>query len=205
MFKRKVLIGNVVYDTHRVGAIWHAIGDASTIFVHHVEGDVFDANWIETQYRHELDWTLTPERAEEWIKDLPEFEEYVDPEASLIEQMAEMLDDEEAATVPQAFREWQPDTDYAAGDRRRYADVLYKCLIAHTSQGDQTPDVAPSLWARIIASEDPDNPLPWEQPDSTNPYMKGDRVTHNDQVWESDYDNNVWEPGVFGWHVVEAV
>lgn len=202
MFKRKILINNVVYDTHRVGAIWHAIGDASTVFVQHVEGDIFDANWIETQYRHELDWTLTPERAEEWIKNLPEFEEYVDPEASLIEQMAEMLDDEKAVTVPQAFKEWQPNIDYIIGDRRRYADVLYKCLIAHTSQSGQTPDVATSLWARIIASDDLNNPLPWEQPGSTNPYMKGDRVIHNDKIWESDYDNNVWEPGIYGWHVI---
>jgi hypothetical protein len=32
--------------------------------------------------------------------------------------------------------------------------------------------------------------------------MKGDRVTHNDQTWESTVDNNVWEPGVYGWQVV---
>lgn len=42
----------------------------------------------------------------------------------------------------------------------------------------------------------------WEQPDSTNPYMKGNKASHNGKVWESDYDNNVWEPGVFGWHEV---
>ena len=39
----------------------------------------------------------------------------------------------------------------------------------------------------------------WEQPDSTNPYMAGDKVTHNGKTWVSDIDNNVWEPGVYGW------
>ena len=34
----------------------------------------------------------------------------------------------------------------------------------------------------------------WVQPDSTNPYMTGDKVTHNGSVWESIVANNVWEP-----------
>ena len=38
----------------------------------------------------------------------------------------------------------------------------------------------------------------WEQLDSTNPYMTGDKVTHNRKTWESEIDNNVWEPGVEG-------
>ena len=42
-------------------------------------------------------------------------------------------------------------------------------------------------------------PLPWEQPESTNPYMKGDKVTHAGKTWVSTIDNNVWEPGVYGW------
>jgi hypothetical protein len=46
---------------------------------------------------------------------------------------------------------------------------------------------------------DPDVIPEWEQPDSTNPYMKGDKVAHNSKTWVSDVDNNVWEPGVYGW------
>lgn len=41
--------------------------------------------------------------------------------------------------------------------------------------------------------------IEWQQPDSTNPYMKDDKVTHNGKTWVSDIDNNVWEPGVYGW------
>lgn len=40
-----------------------------------------------------------------------------------------------------------------------------------------------------------------EQPDSTNPYSNGDKATHNGKTWTSDLDNNVWEPGVYGWEV----
>ena len=29
--------------------------------------------------------------------------------------------------------------------------------------------------------------------------MKGDRVTHGGRTWVSTIDNNVWEPGVYGW------
>ena len=39
----------------------------------------------------------------------------------------------------------------------------------------------------------------WVQPDSTNSYSKGDKVTHNGKTWVSDIDNNVWEPGVYVW------
>lgn len=40
----------------------------------------------------------------------------------------------------------------------------------------------------------------WKQPTGAqDAYMKGDKCSHNDKHWISDYDNNVWEPGVFGW------
>lgn len=118
-------------------------------------------------------------------------------------QQTEILDtlpDDVMAHMAAYMEEWSGDgVSYAVGDKRQYDDKPYRCLQAHTSQAGWNPKDAPSLWARILASADPDNPLPWEQPDSTNPYMKGDRVTHNGKVWESDVDNNVWEPGVYGW------
>ena len=47
-------------------------------------------------------------------------------------------------------------------------------------------------------------PLPWERPESTNPYMKGDKVTHAGRTWVSTIDNNVWEPGVYGWEETDG-
>ena len=52
------------------------------------------------------------------------------------------------------------------------------------------------------AAERHDEVLDWRWkygwPDSTNPYIKGDKVMHNNKVWESQVDNNTWEPDVIG-------
>lgn len=120
---------------------------------------------------------------------------------AVIESLAETLDDESAAESVELFPIWATDTDYAVGDRRRYEESLYKCLQAHTSQEGWTPDDAPSLWAKVLIP-DPEVIPEWEQPESTNPYMKGDKVKHNNKTWESNIDNNVWEPGVYGWDEV---
>ena len=83
-------------------------------------------------------------------------------------------------------------------ERRRHGETLYKCIIAHTSQSDWTPDVAVSLWVR---ANDPGEEWPeWVQPTgASDAYAKGAKVSHNERHWISDVDNNVWEPGVYGW------
>ena len=118
-----------------------------------------------------------------------------------IESMAEELDDESALEVPELFPNWKADYAYAVGDRVRYDDVLYKCLIAHTSQNDWIPSDAVSLWA-VVLIPDPQVIPDWVQPDSTNPYMIGDKVKHLNRVWVSIVDNNVWEPSIYGWDEV---
>lgn len=110
-----------------------------------------------------------------------------------------MLTDEQALTVPLIFPAWSGDSvNYAAGDRVMYGGVLYKCLQAHTSQAAWTPTDAPSLWAKVLIPT-PGAIPDWEQPSSTNPYAKGDKVKHNGKTWISGIDGNVWEPGVYGW------
>lgn len=105
---------------------------------------------------------------------------------------------ETADRMTRFYPEWETDHAYARDYRVQYDGVLYRCLQAHTSQATWTPTDASSLWAKILVP-DPDVTPEWEQPDSTNPYMKGDKVTHNGKTWVSDIDNNVWEPGVYGW------
>ena len=112
-----------------------------------------------------------------------------------IEALSRELADIEALTVPELFPWWREDIEYTIGDRVCYDNVLYKCLQSHTSQTQWNPKDATSLWAKVLG----ETILPWEQPSSTNPYMKGDKVTHNGYTWESDIDNNIWEPGVYGW------
>ncbi len=118
-----------------------------------------------------------------------------------IESLAETLEDDKALEVSELFPIWTIDIFYEAGARVRYEDVLYKCLISHTSQETWTPTATPSLWAQVLIP-DPEVIPEWIQPESTNPYMKGDKVTHNGKTWVSNIDNNVWEPGVYGWDEV---
>lgn len=109
------------------------------------------------------------------------------------------LSDEQALTVKDLYADWDENgIGYLAGDRVKYNGKLYKCLQNHTSQADWTPEAAPSLWAEILAGQDSTEIGEWTQPESTNPYKKGDKVTHNGKTWESLVDGNVWEPGVQG-------
>lgn len=112
-----------------------------------------------------------------------------------------MLTDEQAAEVPALYKAWEIGVDYAIGDKVQYNEALYKCLQAHTSQGTWNPVDAVSLWAKVLIP-DADVIPEWEQPDSTNPYMKGDKVTYDGKTWVSDIDNNVWKPSEYGWSEV---
>ncbi len=116
----------------------------------------------------------------------------------IIEKAAQSLADETALEAVELFPEWKAGRAYTAGQRVRYDGVLYSVLMDHTSQEGWTPIAAASLFAKVLIP-DPDTIPEWEQPDSTNPYSAGDKVTHNGKTWVSDIDNNVWEPGVYGW------
>lgn len=116
-------------------------------------------------------------------------------------KLRDLATDEMALQVPNLYPVWGAGVVYAVGERVLYNDILYKILQAHTSQADWTPDVAVSLFAKVLIPDETAIPE-WEQPDSTNPYMSGDKVTYNGQVWVSLIDNNVWTPGEYGWEEV---
>ena len=109
--------------------------------------------------------------------------------------------DEQAVEAPAVYPEWKENVEYKIADRVLYDKILYKVLIDHTSQSDWTPIAAPSLFAKVLIPDD-SKIYPWEQPDSTNGYKIGDKVSHNGYNWESIIDNNVWEPGVYGWNQI---
>ncbi len=112
------------------------------------------------------------------------------------------IDEVTATEHTEIFAAWEPDVQYESGNLRRYPESdgkLYKCIQAHKSQTDWTPDVAVSLW--VVAGDPAEEWPEWSQPiGAHDAYMSGDKVSHNEKHWVSDYDNNVWEPGVFGWH-----
>lgn len=108
------------------------------------------------------------------------------------------VDDNIALRMVDFYPEWAAGVDYSTGYKVQHGGKLWRCLQAHTSQGGWEPENAPSLWAKVLIPN-PDVIPEWEQPDSTNPYMTGDKVAHNGKTWVSSVDNNVWEPGVYGW------
>ena len=109
--------------------------------------------------------------------------------------------DEQALVVQSLYPDWE--TDFKDGDtlevgvRVNYKEILYKVLQTHQKQGAWNPEDTPSLFAKIL-NPDPEVIPEWEQPDSTNGYMTGDKVIHNGITYESLVDNNVWEPGAAG-------
>lgn len=114
-----------------------------------------------------------------------------------IEVQSVTVDDSVALDMPEIFPTWTVGKQYKRSDRVRYNGKLYRCEQDHTSQSDWTPDITPALWTEVAApGEIPD----WKQPTGAqDAYMTGDKVKHNDKTWISTVDNNVWEPGVFGW------
>lgn len=117
--------------------------------------------------------------------------------ASLV-KLRKSATDGQALEAISVYPTWKVGIRYEAGDRVLYNDILYKVLTDHSSQEDWTPEVAPSLFAKVLIPDEDIIPE-WEQPDSTNPYMAGDKVTYNGKTYESIIDNNVWSPIEYGW------
>ena len=111
------------------------------------------------------------------------------------------IDEVTAGEHAEVFAPWAADVAYTAGQLRQHQSKLYKCLQAHTSQADWTPDTAVSLWVSV---SDPAEEWPqWSQPvGAQDAYAAGDKVSHNGKRWVSTADANVWEPGVYGWDEV---
>ena len=122
----------------------------------------------------------------------------------MIEKASVSLADDDALEATELFPAWQADTEYILDQRVRYGDKLYKCVQAHTSQADWTPDATPALWTEVAK---PGEIPVWRQPTGAqDAYMTGDKVWYPDvdtTVYESTIDNNVWSPEAYpqGWKV----
>ena len=108
------------------------------------------------------------------------------------------LDMVTASEHAELFAEWAYPVAYTVGQLRRHNGKLYRCVQAHTSQADWTPDTAASLWS--VAADPAEEWPAWSQPiGAHDAYAKGDKVSHNGKHWASSLDSNLWEPGVYGW------
>ena len=102
---------------------------------------------------------------------------------------------------PELYNPWVCGEKVEIGDRRRDENngLLYE---VHNAAGDNLypPHEVPAVWRRVYEEEWPQ----WVQPTGAHDaYAKYAKVTHNNIKWLSDYDNNTWEPGKFGWSKAE--
>lgn len=121
----------------------------------------------------------------------------------------------DASVIPiDGYPVWQQPSStnpYMTGDKVTYAEDIWISIIDYNVW-------APGVYGWNIYVEPEPEPEPeptpepepepqaypeWEQPDSTHPYMLGDRVTFEGAVYESTVDNNVWAPNVYGWELVQ--
>nr|DAI35696.1 MAG TPA: ChiA1-BD-binding domain protein [Caudoviricetes sp.] len=116
-----------------------------------------------------------------------------------IETAASTMTDATALTAVELFPVWESGKAYAVSDRAQYNGTLYKCIQAHTSQADWTPDATPALWVKVSIDEYPE----WVQPTGAHDaYNIGDKVTYNGQRYVCTSDANVYAPDVYGWELV---
>ncbi len=108
------------------------------------------------------------------------------------------LNDASALDAMAIYPAWEIDKAYAANDRIRYGENLYKCVQAHTSQDDWMPDTTPALWTKVSVDEWPE----WVQPTGAHDaYNTGDKVTYFGVRYISLIDGNVYSPDAYpaGW------
>lgn len=117
-----------------------------------------------------------------------------------VKSIRESATDEQAVEAVGIYPVWGGGKDYALGIRVQYNGKLFRCEQAHTSQADWTPPDTPALWTEVAK---PGEIPVWKQPTGAqDAYQTGDKVRYpgeNDPVYVSTVDNNVWEPGVYGW------
>lgn len=163
-------------------------------------GKEFCSRWEQLQQVHDDFVGLEAEKqtlAEE-VASNPLNDEEVKTAVSDVLKSADSITDELTLRMTKLYPEWNSNAEYTTGDRVQYAGTLYRCLQSHTAQDSWKPIDATSLWANVLIPNHDIIPE-WEQPESTNPYSAGDKVTHNGKTWISALDGNVWEPSVYGW------
>ena len=118
----------------------------------------------------------------------------------------QVTDDVVALSIQEFYDIWTVGVLYSVGRYITHKDILYKVLIEHTSQTDWTPDISPSLFAKVLIDPTGETIPEWVQPDSTNAYMIGDKVMYEGKVYESIINNNIWSPAAYpaGWKLIEG-
>ena len=115
-----------------------------------------------------------------------------------MDKVGATLDDATALDAMMLYPIWAANAEYTIGQRVRHGEKLYKCVQAHTSQADWTPDATPALWTQVSVEEWPE----WVQPTGAHDaYAKGDKVTYNGEHYISLINGNTYSPDAYlaGW------
>lgn len=105
-------------------------------------------------------------------------------------------------TSEETARNWIAPTGaqdmYKTGEYMVWTDgSLYKCL----NDTAYSPVDYAASWEKVSSSSEAVSE--WIQPTgASDSYSAGDIVNYNSKTWQSTVDNNVWEPGVYGWEEV---
>lgn len=186
------------------------------LFAYNADKTKYSAVKADVEIPREVTWYDTQQELKQEVqeaeKEAQDATEQAEQAQEAIIMTRDFLPDVIALTVPHIYDEWNPNgilyTGKDKATEERPASIvgrngkLYRCLQSHTSQENWKPEAAPSLWVEIA---DPTEEWPgWKQPSGAHDaYQKGEKVSHNGKHWISTAENNVWEPGVFGWDEVK--
>ena len=136
----------------------------------------------------------------EIVHTLADFVLSVKPASDMDKAMGHVIktaDEKTLLDMKGIFPKWSVGITVKQGDVLLFNGGLFQVIQEHRTQSDWLPPDVPALYKIIEA---PGEIGPWRQPQGTHDaYQMGDKVTHKDKTWESTADNNVWEPGVYGW------
>ena len=105
------------------------------------------------------------------------------------------LPDDSAYSLKNLYPKWAVGQNYKKDQMIQYDGELYKIAQDHTSQDQYRPGTGTeSLYVKVVMT-DSGYPL-WTMPTGAHDaYNNGDIVYHNNKLWQSKVDGNVWEPG----------
>ena len=90
--------------------------------------------------------------------------------------------DEAALIGKELYPVWAENISVLVNDRYQYGDKLYKCVQAHTTQANWTPDLTPAMWTVIDVEHAGtiDDPIPASR---GMEYVKGKYYIENDVIY----------------------
>lgn len=110
----------------------------------------------------------------------------------------EALDDATIAEHPDLFPKWDENWTGKQGTILQMDGILYRSIHDVGIGQNTNPAETPSMWTRL-GSADGEYPE-WSQPIGVHDSYAIDAIVqHNGKKYRSTVENNVWEPGVYGW------